>query len=47
MPRETVVVGTRWGSPVRVKVARLDGRVANVHAEYEVMRCRLTLSNLR
>lgn len=33
--RDTEVMETRWGHPVRVKVARVQDTVTNVHAEYE------------
>jgi uncharacterized protein (DUF111 family) len=35
MERDTKLVGTQWGHPVRVKVARIGETIANVHAEYE------------
>lgn len=33
--RDTELVGTQWGIPVRIKVGRLGDTIANVHAEYE------------
>ena len=35
MPRSIETVSSRWGKPIRLKVARLGERIANVHAEYE------------
>lgn len=35
MPRSIETISSRWGKPIRLKVARLGERIANVHAEYE------------